>query len=120
MICRYHYPELSAIQIHAPSQAVLSAPSSSRSRSQACAIEFEELHGRLILGARMPSWLAICNKRVVAGAEDELTTIIAHKRAANFVIARTSVQPPEREDALHADGESNHDPIRIHKTADSG
>ena len=41
---------------------------------------------------------------------------IANKRTSHFIVSHAAMQPAKKKEALHASGEGDDDPIRIHRS----
>jgi len=75
-------------------------------------VEFHELHGGRFfkLHAQVAGDLSqgvVKMGKVVEGH-------VSYKRAADFVVARAAMQPPEKHDKLDERGEAGDDPVGIH------
>jgi hypothetical protein len=85
-----------------------------RSRFSVSAVQFEKLdrRGFLELDAEVAGDLA----QGVIEVRKMIDGHIANESPANFVVAGTAVQPAKEEKQLEARGETNHDPIGIHRS----
>ena len=75
-------------------------------------VEFQELHGRGLLD--LQSKVAGDLPQRVIEMRKMVEGHVAHKGTPYFIIARTAMQPPEKEGELDKRGEANNDPIGIH------
>jgi hypothetical protein len=77
-------------------------------------VEFHELYG-----GRVPKFYAQVAGDLPQGVVKMWKMVdghVPHEGGPNFVVARTAMQPPEKDEELDERGETDDDPVRIHES----